>query len=592
MISETIPLQFLNSVEKFDKKAAFHSKMDGRYVDVSHREVLDRVYRTALGLQALNLAKQDRVALLSENRLEWAIADLAILSASCITVPIFPTLPANQVEFALRNSQARAVFVSTGEQLEKVLSIRPGLPTLQTVISFDPELGADGAITFDALIERGDMVSDKPSYKDMISTIGKYDWASIIYTSGTTGDPKGAILTHHNFMSNVRSCLAVLQLGPDDTCLSCLPLSHVFERTAGYYVMLTAGTTIAYAESFNTVAENLAEVAPTVVCCVPRFYEKMYARILEKIEQGSGMKQGIFRWAVKMGQKFVDEKRDGRVKFMTKRKQGLANSLVFNKLKARTGGRLRFFISGAAPLAREINEFFHAAGIPILEGYGLTETSPVLSVNTFENFKFGTVGKPLPGVEIKIAEDGEILTRGDSVMLGYYKQPEQTSEAIEDGWFHTGDIGYLDQDGFLVITDRKKDLIVTAGGKNVTPQAIENQLRSSKYIAEVALIGNGRKFISALIVPDFEQLEQFALSSHIPHTTHGELVDAPLVNRLYTDEIERLCAPFASFEKVKKFALLDNEFSIEGEELTPSLKVKRRVVEKKYKGCIDRLYED
>lgn len=592
MIFETIPLQFLRSVEKFDKKAAFRRKEGGRYVDVSHNEVLDQVHRAALGLRALNLAKQDRVALISENRLEWTIADLAILSASCITVPIFPTLPVSQLEFALRDCEARAVFVSSKEQLEKVLSIRPVLPTLQTVISFDTDVDAEGVITLDALIARGDMVSDKPSYRGMISTIGKYDWASIIYTSGTTSEPKGAILTHHNFMSNVRSCLEVLQLGPDDTCLSCLPLSHVFERTAGYYVMMTAGVTIAYAESFNTISENLEEVAPTVVCWVPRFYEKMYARILEKIEQGSGMKQNLFRWAVKMGQKLMDEKRDGRVKFMTKRKHGLANSLVFNKLKARTGGRLRFFISGAAPLPREINEFFNAAGIPILEGYGITETSPVLAVNTFENFKFGTVGKPLPGVDIKIAEDGEILTRGDNVMLGYYKQPGQTSEAIVDGWFHTGDIGHLDQEGFLVITDRKKDLIVTAGGKNVTPQAIENQLRSSKYIAEVALIGNGRKFISALIVPDFEQLEQFALSSHIAHTTRGELVDSPLVNKLYTDEIERLCGSFASFEKVKKFTLLDNEFSIEGEELTPSLKVKRRVVERKYKDCIDALYAD
>ena len=539
MTNETIPHQFLHSVETFDKENAFKHKVDGHYVDVSHRDVLDKVYNAALGLQALNLAKQDRVAILSENRLEWVVADLAALSAGCIVVPVYATLPANQVEFVLRDSEVRAVFVSTAGQLEKILSIRSRLPTLQHVISFDPDCDESGVITLEALFARGAIVPDKPGYREIISTIGKNDWASIIYTSGTTGEPKGAVLTHNNFLANARACLKVLRLGPEDTCLSFLPLSHVFERTAGYYVMVTAGTTIAYAEAFATVVDNMEETSPTVVCGVPRFYEKVYAGIYEKIESGSKMKQNVFKWALNAGRRYVGEHLDGRVRFSTRRKLGLANKLVFKKLRDRTGGRIRFFISGGAPLASEINLFFHSAGLPLLEGYGLTETSPVVAVNTFEKFKFGTVGKPLPGVDVEIAEDGEILTRGESVMLGYYKKPEETREAIVDGWFHTGDVGYLDDDGYLVITDRKKDVLVTAGGKNVTPQAVENRLKMSKFIAEASLIGDGRKFVSALIVPEYTRLEKFARSRQITFATRAELIASPQVKELYEAEIDR-----------------------------------------------------
>jgi long-chain acyl-CoA synthetase len=590
MAVETIPQQFLHSVETYDKDAAFRHKEDGRYVAVSHREILERVHHAALGLQALKLAKQDRVAVLSENRIDWVVADLAILSAGCINVPVYPTLPAGQVEYIIQDSEARAVFVSDDGQLAKVLECRSRLPTLQHVISFDAGCEADGVLTLDAIIARGAMVPDTPSYGELVSTIGKYDWASIIYTSGTTGEPKGSILTHWNFLSNVHGCLSVLDVGSSDTCLSWLPLSHVFERTAGYYVMLSAGVTIAFAESLDTVAENLQEVSPTVVCSVPRFYEKTYARVLESVERGSGMKRSLFNWAIKTGHRYVSEKMSGGAGFLTKRRQGLADALVFHKLKARTGGRIRFFVSGGAPLDPDINRFFHAAGIPILEGYGLTETAPVIAVNTFEDLKFGTVGKPLPNVEVEIAEDGEILVRGDNVMLGYYKKPEETNEAIVDGWFHTGDVGHLDGDGFLVITDRKKDVIVTAGGKNIAPQAIENRLKSSKFIDEAIVIGNKRRFLSALIVPNFDNLEQYALSKHVPHSTHEELTGHPKVQELFSGEIDKLGEQFANYERVKKFLLLDRPLSIETGELTPSLKVKRRILENKYKDQIDSLY--
>jgi len=592
MSIETIPQQFLHSVETYDKPDAFRYKSGGRYVDVSHRDAFEMVHNAALGLQALKLAKQDRVALLSENRYEWAISDLAILSAGCITVPVYPTLPAVQMEYILADSEARAVFVSTEEQLAKVQSCRSSLPQLQHVISFDPDCNTDGVITLEALIARGNMTADKPAYNALISTIGKYDWASIIYTSGTTGEPKGSILTHWNFLSNVHDALSMLSIGPSDSCLSFLPLSHVLERTAGYYVMLTAGATIAYAENMETVPQNLLEVSPTIVCGVPRFYEKIYGRVMDAIAQGSGTKRSLFHWAIKTGQKYVEESIDGRVGFMTKRKRGLADALVFRKLKARTGGHIRFFVSGGAPLNPVINRFFHSAGIPVLEGYGLTETSPIIAANTFDDLRFGTVGKPFPNVEVKIAEDGEIMVRGDLVMQGYYKKPEQTNEAIVDGWFYTGDIGHLDKDGFLTITDRKKDVIVTAGGKNVAPQALENCLKNSVYIDEAIVIGNARRFVSAVIVPNFDNVRQFAAGKHIPDTADDELVKHSLVLDLFTEEIERLCEPFASFEKIKKFALLDSPLTIESGELTPSLKVKRRIVEQKFKDLIEALYTD
>jgi long-chain acyl-CoA synthetase len=590
MTIDTIPQQFLHAVEALDKKAAFRHKKGGRFVDVSHRETLERVHQTALGLQALGLAKQDRVGLLSENRLEWAIADLAILTAGAITVPIYPSLPVNQVEYILQDSGARAIFVSTADQLRRVVECRAQVPALRHVIAFDSHCRGESVMTLEDLAGLGAKVEGQPTYRELISTIGRDDCASIIYTSGTTGEPKGSILTHWNILTNVRDCLTVLKLGPEDTCLSFLPLSHALERTAGYYVMLTAGVTIAYAETVDTVAENMIEVSPTVMIAVPRFYEKIYARVLNTVEHSSAVTQGLFRWAVKTGRKYVAEKTSGGASARTRSKRALADALVFRKLKARTGGRIRFFVSGGAPIAREIIEFFHAAGVPILEGYGLTETSPVLSVNTFDDFKLGTVGKPLAHVEIRIAEDGEILARGDNVMQGYYRKPRETSEAIVDGWFHTGDIGHLDEHGFLVITDRKKDVIVTAGGKNVAPQAIENQLKNSKYIDEVVLIGNRRKFISAVIVPNFENLLKSTVSQGLPTQNPGELLRQPQVRELFAAEVDRLCEPFAPFERVKQFVLLDRPLSIASGELTPSLKVKRRIVEQKLMAQIDALY--
>jgi len=592
MAVETIPQLFLQAVNAHRKTNAFRVKKDGRYIDISHQEIFKKVHHAALALLLLRLSKGDRIAVLSESRIEWMIADLAVLSAGCISVPIYVTIPVNQIEYMLKDSGAKAVFVSDTRQMEKILELRPRLPALRYVITFDRHCTTAEIIKLDSLIQSGESLSNPKSYEEMISTITGADWASIVYTSGTTGDPKGAILTHGNFVSNAKSCVSQIDINPDDVSLSFLPLSHAFERTAGYYAMLHAGVTICYAESFDTIMQNLAEVRPTVVTGVPRLYEKMYARIMDSVTSGPYVKKLLFFWALGAGSSYVQQKLSGHLHPATVRKYNLARKLVFSNLKQVTGGNLRFFVSGGAPLHRTIAEFFYAADMPILEGYGLTETSPVIAVNTFDSFKFGSVGRPLPGVQVRIADDGEILVKGPNVTIGYFKKPDLTGEAIRDGWFHTGDIGFLDNEGFLSITDRKKDIIITAGGKNVTPLKIENAIKTSKYISQVLLIGNRRKFISALIVPNFDSLHKFALAEKIVYTDIHSLLKHPKVIEKIRDAVERKSEDFAGFERVKKFVLLDQDFSIEENELTPSLKIKRAYVEEKYEDEIDELYRE
>ncbi|UCG50671.1 MAG: long-chain fatty acid--CoA ligase [Candidatus Latescibacterota bacterium] len=593
---ETVPSLFLRAATTFKKDAAFQYKKRDRvrseYVDVSHSEMLTAVEKATRGLLASHLVKGDRIALLSENRLEWAIADLAILSAGCVNVPVYATLPANQVEYILKDSEARAVFVSDQTQYEKIRSIRERLPSLLHVFSFE-QLEAEPPIqTLGDLMVEGTRLNNESTFERRISTIDKNDWASIIYTSGTTGDPKGTILTHWNFVSGVQIATDAFDMVPEDRCLSFLPLSHVFERTCGYYAMLHCGVTIAYAESMDTLTDDMAEVSPTVMISVPRLYEKIYARVLDTATAGSALKKNLFFWGVGVGKKYVTELLQDRVKPQTKLEYRVASRLVFKKLRARTGGKLRFFVSGGAALARDIAEFFYAAGLPVLEGYGLTETAAITSANLFGAFKFGTIGKPFPGVEVKIAEDGEILIKGPNVTQGYFKKPDITKETIRDGWLYTGDIGYIDDDGFIVITDRKKDIIVTSGGKNVAPQPIEGLLKTSKYITQAVVLGNQRNFISAVLVPNFENLTAFADAAGIPYENESDLVRHPAVIKKIGEEIERKSEHLAGFERVKKFILADTDFSIEKDELTPTLKVKRRAIEKKFQREIDALYEE
>jgi long-chain acyl-CoA synthetase len=420
------------------------------------------------------------------------------------------------------------------------------------------------------------------------------DLATFIYTSGTTGDPKGVMLTHDNLVSNVLAAGGPFaNMGPADSALSFLPLCHVFERMGGYYMMLHQGVTIAYAESVDKVPENMLEVRPSLMLSVPRLYEKIYARVHERVAADSAARQAVFRWGVGVGREVFRHRIQGTTPGpLLKAKAKVAQALVFKKIQARTGGRLRLFISGGAPLSREIALFFGAVGLPILEGYGLTETSPVIAVNTPQRLKPGTVGPPIDGVEVKIATDGEILTRGPHVMKGYYRKAEATAEAIDkDGFFHTGDIGVIDKDGFLVITDRKKDILVTSGGKNISPQPIENRLKADKFFTEVVMVGNQRNFAVALVVPNFELLERWGREKGLAFTSREDLLARPEVADFYAGRVQELLPELAPFEKIKKLALLNKEFSLDSGELTPTLKVKRRVIEQRHKDLINRLYE-
>jgi long-chain acyl-CoA synthetase len=596
MAIETVCAMFYEAVDRFDKKEHLLYRADGGWRGVSSRELRTAVEETSAGLVTLGVAAGDRLAILSENRPEWAIADLAILCAAAADVPVYTTLTPGQVAYILKDSGARIAFASTPALAGKIAEVRAQVPLLEHVIRFGPDSIPD-ATSLDELRARGreTLARDGEAVRRRAGAVRADDLATLIYTSGTTGEPKGVMLTHGNLTSNVLAAKkAIPAIGPDDVALSFLPLCHSFERTAGYYFMLHAGVTIAYAESVEKVPENMQEVRPTVMCSVPRLYEKMYAGVNEKVASDPPLRQRIFRWATGVGaEAFRHRVARTEPGMGLKLRFALADRLVFSKIKARVGGRLRLFVSGGAPLAREIAEFFGAAGLLVCEGYGLTETSPVISCNRPDRLKPGTVGHPLDGVEVRIAEDGEILTRGPHVMKGYYNKPEATRETIDpDGWLHTGDIGHLDADGFLVITDRKKDLIVTSGGKNIAPQPIENRLKTNRFFAEVVMIGDKRNFPSALVVPSFEALEAWARDRGLPVEDRAALVARPEVEAHYLSLIGELTRDLAQYEKIKKVAILPKEFSQETGELTPTLKVKRRVIAEKYRAVIDRLYTE
>src|SRR5918992_532058 len=593
----TLNKLFFDACEQYDKSDALQVKIDGAYRPISHRTLLERVRRAALGLQELGVRPGDRVGLLSENRPEWAIADYACLTACMADVPIYPNSTPDQVAYILRDSGSTAIFVSTAEQAAKIAQVRRECPALRYVIGFDAQRHAGVDLTLAELEARGAAVETAErvaAYRKGADSVRPGDVATIIYTSGTTGDPKGVMLTHDNIFSNVRAARAVVPFAGEDICLSFLPLSHIFERMAGHYMMLDTGTSIAYAESMEKVRDNLPEVRPTLVLSVPRLYEKMYAAVLEKALAGSFVKKQIFFWARRVADRWADMKLSGVTPTgLLAVQYAIAQKLVFSKLKARTGGRLRYFVSGGAPLAPEINKFFYAAGLVILEGYGLTETSPVITVNSPEHFKIGSVGKPIAGVEVMIAADGEILTRGPHVMKGYYNKPEATAEVLDaDGWFHTGDIGEIDAGGVLRITDRKKDIIVTAAGKNIAPQPIEGLVKQNKFVTEAVMIGDRRKYPVVLVVPNWDNLEKWAKHKELKWTTRAELLQHPAVKEKMEHEVLGELHNLARFEMPKRVGLLEHEFSIERGELTPTLKVKRRVVDKAYKSLIDTLYDE
>jgi len=574
--------------------AAFRSKVGGAWVSITHRDALERVQAISLGLRELGIKPGDKVAILSENRPEWSLSDYACLCARATDVPIYPTLPAKQTEYILDDSEAVAVFCSTVSQVNKVLEVKGNLSRLKHVIVFDGAAAAQrpGVLSFADLEAKGRAaVPRHPQWKQEALTAQPDDLATLIYTSGTTGDPKGVMLSHHNIWSNVQAVLQMIPIGIGDECLSMLPLSHSYERMVDY-TLFQAGVIINFAESFDTVATNLGEVKPTVVLSVPRLYEKVYARVLENALSGSAIKRTIFFWAKRTGEQWATLSLAGLpIPGGLAIKKKVADRLVFAKLQARTGGRIRFFVSGAAPLSADIAKFFYSAGLPIIEGYGLTESSPVLTLNPLDRIKLGTVGRAIPGVELKIAQDGEILARGPNIMQGYYKLPDATKETIDaEGWLHTGDIGELDSDGYLKITDRKKELIKTAGGKYIAPQPIEGMVKRNKFVANAVLYGDRRKFPIVLVVPNFDNLERWARERNLTYATRAELIQLPDVQAKVEREVMSTLRELAKFETPKKVVLLENDFTIESGELTPTLKVKRRVVEKRYKDVIDAAY--
>jgi long-chain acyl-CoA synthetase len=536
------------------------------------------------------------VVIMSESRPEWLVADLAILTRGAVTVPVYSTLTAGQARYILEDSGARVAFVSTAEQLDKLQRVRHELPALEAIVSFEPAVTPSPTVlTLDAVVERGHarLMGEwgvGREFRDRTREIRPSDLATIIYTSGTTGPPKGVMLSHSNIISNVLAGHTVVSVNQDDVSLSFLPLSHSFERVVSY-VYLAFGVTIVFAESIETVGRDLPIVRPMVMTAVPRVYEKFQARILEKGQALPQPRRTLFHWGVKVA---AARARAGApaqsVGGVLGLESAIADRLVFSKIRQNVGGRLRCLVSGSAPLPLAVAEFFAGIGLPITEGYGLTETSPIVTANPMGKPRLGTVGPPIPGVEVRIAADGEVLVRGPNVMMGYYNKPEDTAAVLKDGWFHTGDIGTLDADGYLSITDRKKDLLVTSGGKKIAPQPIEAVLKRSPLIAEAVVLGDRRRFASALIVPDFAALERRLKDLGRPPGERDALVTREDVVALYDEVIAALNLELSQFERLKKVRLLPREFTIESGELTPTMKVKRKIVEENWRAAIDDMY--
>ena len=574
----------------------------GEISGMSSREVFERVRDLSIGFSALGMSSGDRVALVSESRPEWIFVDLAVLSGGGVLVPIYPTLSAAQIRYILADSGARIAIVSTRLQLEKLQEVRHQLPALEAIVSMDAAAAAavsPSVLTLDGVAERGHakMMAEWGAgreFKDLARAVDPAQLATIIYTSGTTGEPKGVMLTHANLVANMNAGAKALDVHHEDVALSFLPLSHAFERMVAY-VYLLCGVTIVFAESFETVGRDIAAVKPTVMTGVPRVYEKLHARIMEKGQAAGGAKASLFRWAVAAGEARARAVLRGRRPGpLTALQAALADRLVFAKIREGLGGRVRYLVSGSAPLSTAIAEFFYGVGLRVIEGYGLTETAPILTVNPPDAPRAGTVGKAVEGVDLRIADDGEILARGANVMGGYYNKREATADVLREGWFHTGDIGTLDANGYLSITDRKKDLLVTSGGKKIAPQPIEAVLKRSPLVSEAVVLGDRRKYAAALLVPDFTALERRLRDlGRPPHEgSRADLLARPDVVALYQEIVDALNLELSQYERIKRIALLPAEFSIETGELTPTLKVKRKVIEERWREEIEKLYTE
>lgn len=590
----TLPELFERAAREYSLDGALNYKDDGEWKRISSQEIVERAENIALGLYSLGLRKGDRAAILATNSPEWTLTDAGCQFAGVIDVPIYTTLSPDAVRYIIDDSAARVLFLNNREAYERVRETLANCVSVEKFVFFDATgIDNEKIMTLDELERMGrELGRQKPQLADELRAgVTPDDIATLIYTSGTTGEPKGVMLTQSNLISNVLDAAEKYSFSEVDTSLSVLPLSHVFERT-GMYVYIRYGMRVHYAESIEKVPENLKEVRPTIFIGVPRIFEKVFERARFTASQAGRVNEAIFDWAIDVAKDYARAQGAGEpISISLSAKHSVADKIVYAKLREFFGGRLKYCITGGAALPDEIFLIFTGAGISIMQGYGLTETSPVISSNNPSAVKVGTVGKPIRHVSVRIAADGEIEVMGPGVMQGYYHKPEATKEVFtEDGWFKTGDIGHLDDDGFLVITDRKKELFKTSGGKYIAPSPIEQLLRASRFISQAVLIGNERKFPAALIVPNFEMLESYAKLKELDIKTHAEFCRNPRILDLFRRQIEKTTPGLAQYEKIKKFALLENELTVENGELTPTLKVKRRVIDEKYRDLIDNLY--
>ncbi len=590
---DTIPKTFFAGLDRYGGHPAMLFKDGAGWQSLAGPDVSARVERIAAELYHLGIRPGDRVALLSENRPEWAMADFAVLGLGAADVPLYATLPPDQIAYILNDSAACAVFVSSRAQLAKILEVRDQTPALRTIIAFDDSGDAADVVTLSE-VERlgGERIEAGlfPGLRALSTNVGPDDLATLIYTSGTTGDPKGVMLSHFNITSNIAASRQhdVFRVSPGFVALSFLPISHSYERVLDYFYW-GSGVTIAYVDAVDKMADAMVEVRPHVLAAAPRVFEKIYARVMS----ASGFRAKLVAWAKEVGEASVDARLAGGQSGPVGIRQKLADRLVFSKLRAKTGGRIQAFASGSAPLSPDIARFFWAAGLPIYEGYGLTESSPILTGNRPGAVKLGSVGPPIPGTEVRIGPDGEILARGPQIMKGYFGKPEDTAGAVDsEGWLHTGDVGQLDADGFLWITDRIKNIIVTAGGKNVAPAPIENVAALSPFVSQVVMIGDRRRFPALLVVPDHAYTSERAKAIGVTDGGPEALARDPRVHEMIERDVLERLGRFASYERPKKVLLIPREFTVESGEITPTLKVKRRIVERNYQEAIERMYAE
>jgi len=572
-------------------KVAYRHKAGGVWKNVTWREQAERCKEISKSLIALGVKKGDRVNILSTTRLEWVQCDFGMVNCGAVTVGIYPTNLPLDCAYIINHCDAEVIFVENQDQLNKILQVRQDTPRLRQIIIFDGDGSTDGSVlSFADFLRLGEKIA-AAEFESRAQSLQPDDLASLVYTSGTTGVPKGVMLTHENMLFASESAAQSMLLESHFVTLLFLPLAHVFARLIVYFC-LTRGITVAFAESIEKVADNLKEVRPDFICSVPRIFEKIYAKITTSAQDAGGLKEKIFNWALQVGYEASRRQQNRQpVSGLLGLKHKLANKLVLHKIQAAFGGRLIWAVSGAAPLNKSIAEFFHACGVLILEGIGMTENTSFTNVNRYDHNKFGTVGPVGPGYEMKLAPDGEVLYRGKGIMKGYFKNPAATAETIDkNGWLYTGDIGEIDSDGFLKITDRKKELIITSGGKNIAPQRIERILRTSRFISQAMACGDRKKYIAALVTLNREYVEPWAKSNNITFNRFEELADHPQVQELINNEIKAKNAELASFESVKKVAIVSQDFSIAGGELTPTLKLRRKVVTDKYRQVIEGMY--